>query len=140
MDRGEYYLRSNVLVEPLVDRWYAWAHLIPPATAARNITERHLRIMDSYIKAPHAHAAAVKNPRFQGGPFVDFDASRVEEVKALRDRIQSQRGHLLSLSKALADLDAMLQKNATGHSLEPLYDQIPEPLRGYVELVYDLNN
>jgi L-ascorbate metabolism protein UlaG (beta-lactamase superfamily) len=96
--------------------------------------------MDSYIKAPHAHAAAVKNPRFQGGPFVDFDASRVEEVKALRDRIQSQRGHLLSLSKALADLDAMLQKNATGHSLEPLYDQIPDPLRGYVELVYDLNN
>ena len=44
-----FYLKPNVLAEPLVDQWYAWTHLIPPATAARNITERHLKIMDSYI-------------------------------------------------------------------------------------------
>ena len=44
------YLRSNVVVEPLIHHWYAWSHLIPPATAARNATERHLRIMDSFIQ------------------------------------------------------------------------------------------
>ena len=27
-----------------------------------------------------------------------------------------------------------------GHSLEALYDHVPNPLQGYVELVYDLNN
>ena len=29
---------------------------------------------------------------------------------------------------------------AAGYSLRPLYEAIPEPLRGYVELVYDTNN
>ena len=57
------YLRPNVQVEPLVDQWYAWSHLIPPATAARNISERHLKIMDSYIAAPQIHAVAVKDQR-----------------------------------------------------------------------------
>jgi hypothetical protein len=45
------YLKENVQVEPLVDQWYAWSHLVPPATAARNLTERHMKIMDSYINS-----------------------------------------------------------------------------------------
>lgn len=80
------YLRSNVMAEPLVDGWYAWAHLIPPVTAARNLTERHLKIMESYIAAPETHQAAVKNAALAGGPFMDFARNRVEDVKALRDR------------------------------------------------------
>ena len=136
----EYYLRSNVLIEPLVDRWYAWPHLISPATAARNISERHLRIMDSYVNAPDSHAAAVKNRKMLGGPFMEFGRTRVEEVTALRDRAKRERVHLLDFSKAIADLDAILRTEAAGHSLEPLYPRIPEPLQGYVELVYDLNN
>ncbi len=135
-----YYLRPNVLFEPLVDRWYAWPHLIPPATAARNISERHLRIMDSYIKAPEAHAAAVQNRMLRGGPFMEFGATRVEGVQALRDRTRSQRSDLLELSRAIADLDELLRAEALGHSLEGLYERVPGPLRGYVELVYDLNN
>jgi L-ascorbate metabolism protein UlaG (beta-lactamase superfamily) len=34
----------------------------------------------------------------------------------------------------------MLRANAKGFSLESLYALVPEPLRGYVELVYDLHN
>src|SRR6185369_13573335 len=56
------YLRQDIQVEPLVDSWYAWAHLIPPATTARNITHRHFKIMDSYLNAPQVHANAVSNP------------------------------------------------------------------------------
>ena len=52
--QGHYYLRPNVAVEPLIDRWYAWSHLIAPATYARNLTHRHLPIMDSYVAAPDA--------------------------------------------------------------------------------------
>ncbi len=135
-----YYLRRNVLLEPLVDRWYAWPHLIPPATAARNIAERHLRIMDSYINAPNAHAAAVKNPKLLGGPFMEFGRPCVDEVRALRDRTRRERSHLLSFSQAITELDDLLRSKAKGHSLEPMYEQVPRPLRGYVELVYDLNN
>ena len=141
MENSEkYYLRQNIQVEPLIDHWYAWPHLIPPATAARNITERHLKIMDSYISNPQIHANAVKNPKMMGGPFIDYGGKRVDEVRALRDRIKKDRAHLLELSAALAALDAMLRESAKGHSLQALYQKVPEVLRGYVELVYDLNN
>lgn len=134
------YLKQNVQVEPLVDRWYAWSHLIPPATAVRNITERHLKIMASYIAGPQVHANAVKNPQMLGGPFIDCDARRADEIKDLYNRTKSSRAALLELSAAISALDAMLQESAKGYSLEPLYKKIPQLLRGYVELVYDLNN
>jgi len=34
----------------------------------------------------------------------------------------------------------MLKINAKGYSLEILYEKLPEILKGYVELIYDLNN
>lgn len=134
------YLKPNVLVEPLVDQWYAWSYLIPPATAARNMVERHLRIMDSYVKVPHMHAAAAKDPRLLGGPFIDLDGQRVDEVRALRDRTADERPRLRELSDALVALDALLAEKAKGYSLQGLYPEVPEPLRGYVELFYDLHN
>jgi L-ascorbate metabolism protein UlaG (beta-lactamase superfamily) len=134
------YLSANVQVEPLVDQWYAWPHLIPPATAARNLSERHLRIMDSYIAAPQVHAAAVSNPKMRGGPFIDYEVYRVEEIKILSQQTKTIRGHLLELSRALQSLDDMLRTMAKGYSLIPLYEKVPDTLRGYVELVYDLNN
>lgn len=140
MNQEPLYLRQNVQAEPLFDQWYAWSHLIPPATAARNVTERYLKIMDSYISAPLVHANAVKNPALAGGPFIDYGGKRVDEIRKLRDRTKTERPHLLELSRALADLDAMLRANAKGWSLQPLYQEVPRILRGYVELVYDLNN
>ncbi|HTP31887.1 MAG TPA: MBL fold metallo-hydrolase [Candidatus Acidoferrales bacterium] len=135
-----FYLRSNVMLEPLVDEWYAWAHLIPPATAARNITERHLRIMESYLASPGSHAAAVKNPKLLGGPFMDLEGDQTNKVLALRDSTLQRRARLIELSKAIVALDDMLRQKATGYSLEPLYAEVPDCLQGQVELVYDLNN
>lgn len=139
MHDSQVYLRPDALVEPLVDRWYAWSHLIPPATAARNVTHRHLRIMDSYIEAPSVHAECVKNPALLGGPFMDYDRDRSLEIRNLREETIKKRGLLLSLSNDIAALDDLLNKSGKGFSLEPLYSQIPERLKGYVELVYDLN-
>ena len=96
--------------------------------------------MDSYIAAPEAHAAAVKNPKLLGGPFMDYDGNRVEEITALRDKTKRERGQFLELSRAISELDRMLEDRAKGCSLQSLYEAIPEPLQGYVELVYDLNN
>jgi len=134
------YLKPNVVVEPLVDSWYAWAHLIPPATAARNITQRHLRIMDSYTSSPEAHAAAVKNPKLLGGPFMDLEGNQAEAVSQLRERTRHDRAQLIELSQAIEDLDRTLQAKAQGYDIVPLYEDVPAALRGYVELVYDLNN
>lgn len=134
------FLKPNVQVEPLFDRWYAWPHLIPPATAARNLSERHLKIMDSYISAPQLHASAVKNPKMLGGPFIDYREQRVPEIAALRAATVRSRPHLLELSSAIADLDSLLRESAKGQSLQPLYEKVPQCLKGYVELVYDREN
>lgn len=131
------YLRPNVQLEPLVDQWYAWTYLIPPATAARNLTERHLPIMTSFIASPDVHAAAVKNPKMQGGPFIDYDSARVRDIDLLLNRTRTERHHLIALSAAIAELDLLLRNEARGHSLHELYPKVPASLRGYVELVYD---
>src|SRR6516225_7856396 len=116
-----FFLKPNIQVEPLFDRWYAWPHLIPPATAARNITERHLKIMDSYISAPMLHANAVKNPKMLGGPFIDHGGKRVDEIKELRQRTKEQMAPLLRLSAAISELDGVLRANAKGFSLQSMY-------------------
>ncbi|WP_220100771.1 MBL fold metallo-hydrolase [Chitinophaga oryzae] len=135
-----YYLKPNLVIEPLFKRWYAWSYLIPPATAARNVTGRHMKIINSYIQAPQIHMEAVRNPKMKGGPFMDFGRNRVEEVRALREETLSSQQDLVALSDALKELDQLLKEHAKGYSLEPLYAKVPDILKGYVELNYDLNN
>lgn len=135
-----YYLKLNVALEALIDRWYAWPHLLSPATAAMNIKNRHLSIMESYIKNPKIHAAAVKKPEMIGGPFIDYEGGRVEEIKDLYQDTLDKRSNMLELDKAIRELNDVLQKEAVGYSLDPLYEKVPDLLKGYVELYYDLNN
>jgi L-ascorbate metabolism protein UlaG (beta-lactamase superfamily) len=134
------YLKPNVVIEPLFDRWYAWSHLISPATAAMNITGRHLKIMNSYIQAPQIHATAVKNPKMRGGPFMDYEGEKVEAIAAMRTHTLQHQKKLIALSEAIKDLSKLLKTRAKGYSLEPLYAEVPDILKGYVELVYDLNH
>lgn len=134
------YIKPNLAIEPLVDNWYAWPHLISPATAAMNIKERHLKIMDSYVQNPMIHAAAVKSPKMLGGPFIDYDGKRVDEIKALIENTKEKCATLLNLRNDILALNSLLKKEAKGYALLDLYPQIPEGLQGLVELVYDVNN
>jgi len=140
MSKNAFYLKPNLVIEPLIGRWYAWAHLISPATAAMNVKGRHLKIMNSYIQSWQIHAAAVLNPKMLGGPFMDYKGSRVEDIKRLREETMTSQAGLIEFADAIADLDKMLKAYAKGFSLETLYEKVPDILKGYVELVYDLNN
>src|SRR5882757_7978012 len=140
MEKGVWYLKPNVVIEPLINNWYAWSHLISPATAAMNVVGRHLKIMNSYIQAPQIHAAATKNPKMRGGPFMDLGGTRVEEVKELRNQTLKSQDALIAFAKAVKDLNILLKSRANGYSLEPFYVEVPDILKGYVELNYDLNN
>ncbi|MFA0960206.1 MBL fold metallo-hydrolase [Roseivirga sp. BDSF3-8] len=135
-----YYLKLNVALEALIDRWYAWSHLVSPATAVMNIKERHLKIMDSYIRNPKIHAAAVKKPEMLGGPFIDYNGGRVAEIKDLYEDTVQKRTNMLAMYAAVKELNDLLQKEAKGYSLNELYKKVPDILKGYVELFYDLNN
>lgn len=134
------YLRGDVLAEPLFNQWYAWPSLIPPATSAMFVTNSHLKIMQSFVSAPEVHAAALRNPAMRGGPFIAYDTSRVKDVKALLEKTIKDQKHILEFAAALQNLSEMLANEADGTSLEPLYEKVPDILKGYVELVYDLNN
>ena len=140
MEEQKYYLKPNLVIEPLIEKWYAWSHLISPATAAMNIVGRHLKIMDSYIMAPDLHEAAVQNPKMLGGPFMDYKTHRIDEIKKLKNETVVNQSKLIELSSAIVELDKMLKSHAKGYSMEDLYEKVPEILRGYVELTYDLNN
>jgi L-ascorbate metabolism protein UlaG (beta-lactamase superfamily) len=136
-----FYLKPNVVPEPLFKGWYAWSHLISPATAAMNVTDRHMKIMNSYIQAPQIHAAAVKNPKMLGGPFMDFgDRNRADDVKKLREKTMVDQKKMIDFSNALRALSKMLLTEAKGYSLNELYSKVPDVLKGYVELFYDVNN
>jgi len=139
-DSENVYLRHNVLAEPLFNQWYAWPYLIAPQTAAMYVANWHLKIMQSFVAAPQTHAAALKNPAMIGGPFMNYDASRIAEVKALINKTTGEQADLLELAEGIKTLNLMLSGEAAGYSMEPLYPRTPDCLRGMVELVYDLNN
>jgi hypothetical protein len=140
IDTDMVYVSNSIAVEPLIDQWYAWSHLIHPATAALNIKNRHLSIMNSYIQYPQAHAEAVKKPELLGGPFIDYGGERVDEVKALRDGTMKNCSSLFDLAKSIMALYEMLKLESKGYSLGPLYAKVPENLKGLVELYYDINS
>jgi L-ascorbate metabolism protein UlaG (beta-lactamase superfamily) len=134
------YLKPNVLAEPLFNQWYAWPYLIPPVSAAMYIANAHLKMMESFVAAPQVHIAALKNPAMLGGPFINHGAQKTVEIRELLARTTAGQAHMLELANAVKELEEMLSAEADGYSLEPFYERVPEILRGYVELVYDLHN
>jgi L-ascorbate metabolism protein UlaG (beta-lactamase superfamily) len=140
MNDQKLYLNPAVQMEPLINQWYAWPHLIAPATTAMNIANLHVKVMKSFIAAPQIHAATVKKPAMRGGPFLDVDPLRVNEVKQLLERTLRELSHLIEFAEAVKTLNKLISSEAHGSSLEPFYHRMPEPLRGYVELSYNTNN
>jgi L-ascorbate metabolism protein UlaG (beta-lactamase superfamily) len=140
MEDIQLYLKPNVVLEPLYDSWYAWSHLISPATAAMNISGRHMKIMDSYILAPEVHAAAAKNPKMIGGPFMDYDSDRKQEIMDLKSNTLTQYASLLDFARDVQALSDLLNNECDGTSLEYLYEKVPENLKGFVELTYDIRH
>ncbi|MEM9162914.1 MAG: MBL fold metallo-hydrolase [Cyanobacteria bacterium P01_F01_bin.4] len=134
------YLKPDVIAEPLINQWYAWSYLIPPATAARYLSESQLPIMQSFVDAPGVHVSALRDPAMQGGPFIQHEPGRVDEVRSLLEKTKAEQSRLLGLSDAIAALTIQLAHHPPGQSLEPLYAQLPAALKGYVELVYDAQN
>lgn len=134
------YLKPNVIAEPLVNSWYAWPHLIPPHTAAMYMANWHLKIMESFVSAPQVHVSALKRPEMVGGPFMDCQPNKTPAVNELLQRLKKEQETMIRLASAIKELDQKLLREAGGYSLDSAYQEVPEILKGYVELVYDLNN
>lgn len=134
------YLRSDVYFEPLYNNWFLWPYLLAPATAAMNLANHQIKLMKSFVANAKIHQKASGNKALSGSSLVNISADRIQEVRALLDDTIIQNQDLIAFAHAVKDLDAMLREKAVGHSMEELYEEVPEPLRGLVELHYDLNN
>jgi hypothetical protein len=133
------YLRQDVAFEPLICRWYAWPLLVSPATLALIAKNRLLPLLESYVDDPDFHRKSARDPALRGGSFVNHDGD-VAQAEALLDEMQDQLDPQLLFADALLLANDLLLRDGDGSSLEPLYARMPKPLRGLVELGYDLNN
>ncbi|MEU7874941.1 MBL fold metallo-hydrolase [Dactylosporangium sp. NPDC049140] len=131
------FLRSNAIIEPLVDRFYAAMHIVAPVQASMNLANVHVPLLESYLQNPQVHLAASNNPALRGGYFVNIEESRSNEVAELLDGIKRDRADMLAFAAAIADAESMLEQHARGFDLTPLYPRLPSPLNGLVELAYD---
>jgi L-ascorbate metabolism protein UlaG (beta-lactamase superfamily) len=134
------FLKTEVKLELLSGGWYVWPHLIAPAQHAMNIAFRHLPVLKSFVANPSVHAAAVKDPKMFGGPFVCLPVSDVPRVRTLIGETMVRFARLIRFAEDYRAYDRLLQQTAKGASLDKLYASLPDSLAGLVELVYDLEN
>lgn len=134
---GHRYLRPDVRAEPLVHRWYAWTHLLAPASAAMHVARAHVPIMRSYLDDPQAHLEAARKGTTLGAPVMTYDEPRVEEIRQLLADTLVAQAPLLELAAGIEALDELLRREALGESLDGAYARVPAALRGLVELGYD---
>ncbi|GAB3285495.1 MBL fold metallo-hydrolase [Kineosporia babensis] len=134
-----YSLRPDVIVEPGIDGWYAWSYLMAPHSAAMLRRNHYRSIVEGYLASPETHATALRNPRMQGGPFVNGLGSRYEVIaKWWADA--GGAGPLDRMAESVTELETNILPRFTGGSLVEAYKQLPANLRGLVELFYARDN
>lgn len=136
-DAARWYLRPDAYFEPLFNHWYAWPYLMQPATAARHTVHTHRRIMKSFVNNFQMHILANKERDLSGGDYLDCQEDQVAAIRALVAELETRCADLVGLSAAIDELEELLRGHTSGESIEPLYERVPAPLRGYVELFMD---
>lgn len=134
------FLRSKVIVEPLLDRFFAWPYTMAPVQSAMNLAFLQVPLLESYLQSPQVHVAASNNPDLRGGYFINIAEERADEVRDLLAGIKRDRAAILRFAEAIAEGQELLRANATGFDLTPLYPKLPSELGGLVELAYDTDN
>jgi len=135
-----YRLAPATVVEPLVNRWSAWANLISPATASLHLLRHQLTILRDYLEDPRLHARLARDPEFAGGPFADIPVSHADQVRELVLETERQLVDNLRFAESIVDYYNWFVDEARGQALDSYYTNLPAEMRGYVELVYDYFN
>ncbi|OIK02511.1 polyketide synthase [Streptomyces sp. MUSC 14] len=134
-----YSLRQNIAVEPVIAGWYGWSYLLPPQTLARFVRNRFTPIVESYLKDPQVHAAAVRQRRMHGGPWIHAHEHRDAIAAWYRDTAP-WRQRLGELFDAIRTLEEDILPRHQGESLDPVYQVLPPALAGRVEVFYGRDN
>ena len=106
------FLRPDVIIEPLVDGFYASLHSLAPVQAAMNLAFLHIPMLESYLQSPGVHIAASSNPELRGGFFVNIGAERIDEVRSLLAAIKRDPSDMLRFAEAIAVADEIVRERA----------------------------
>ncbi|GIF17142.1 MBL fold metallo-hydrolase [Actinoplanes teichomyceticus] len=124
-------LRSNAIIEPLVDRFYAWLHTVAPVPAALHLADFQVPLLESYLRDPRARAAAGAGPAPTGGHLAELDETGGMEIAALLDGIKRDRADMLGLAAAVTEAEDLLQR----YGRTPPHPGLPAALHGLVQPV-----
>jgi L-ascorbate metabolism protein UlaG (beta-lactamase superfamily) len=134
------FLRPDVIIEPLVDRFYASLLTVAPVQASMNLAFMQVPLLESYLQSPQVHVKTSQDPGYRGGFFVNIDEDRSGEVRDLLAAIKHDRAGMLSFAEAICKAVEIVRQEAAGFTLNPLYSKIPAELAGLAELTYDTSN
>lgn len=134
------WLSPKAKLEPLMDRWPLWPHLLAPAQYAMNLSGRLIPLLKSFLANPRVHAQAAEDPMLFGGPFVALSSVHLDAARALLDHLEAAHAGLLGFAADFKALDRSLVETSGGYSLDRFYADLPASMAGLVELVYDLKN
>lgn len=141
MNKDEkFYLKKSTAIEPLVNRFAAWSHVVSPVPFSMHLKNYQLEVLDSYLENPEIHWRTCKDPKMRSGPLVDIPPERAAEVESFRKETETKLTPNLRLVNRLNSFHRRLIEEANGESLDPFYEKLPVELRGYVELLYDYYN
>jgi L-ascorbate metabolism protein UlaG (beta-lactamase superfamily) len=132
-----YRLKSSTAIEPLVNKWMAWSHVLAPVVSSLHLRNYQTDLLRSFIDNPQLHVDACKIPRLRSGHVMDIPAERVHEVKELLLNTEAEQADNLRFAESAIAFHNQLANETEGYSLEPYYAKLPSELRGYVELLYD---
>jgi L-ascorbate metabolism protein UlaG (beta-lactamase superfamily) len=136
----KYRLSDSTCIEPLVNKWSAWSFLLSPMPASLHLARYQRQVMSSYLEDPATHIAASHDREFETGPFMNISIERQDDVGQLLADTLKKQAHNIQLAEEFMAFNKKLTLEAKGQTLETYYAQIPEILRGYVELVYDYSD
>jgi L-ascorbate metabolism protein UlaG (beta-lactamase superfamily) len=120
--------------------WSAWPYMIAPVPSSFHLVNYQLKMLRSYLENPDLHFKASRNPELVGGAFVGIEPERVGEVRRLLEETERRLADNVALVQSIESFQRRLLAEARGTGLAPFYAQLPDELRGLVELVYDYHN
>jgi len=131
-----FQLKTNVIIEPLINCWHAQLHCMPPATYALRLTKQLIPALESYLAEPGTHETAWQFDELIGGDFLCYQQRETDYIIQLLSKIKKECNALIAFSR---DIDALqhliIQHNDSG--LEETYNKLPQNIRPFVELYYD---
>jgi L-ascorbate metabolism protein UlaG (beta-lactamase superfamily) len=132
-----YRLNVSTAIEPLVNKWVAWANVLAPVVSSLHLRNYQTDLLRSYLDNPQSHAEACRNPRLRSGRVVDIPTERAAEVKNFLLNTEAEQADNLRFAESVIAFHNQLANQADGLSLDSYYPKLPQELRGYVELIYD---